>query len=103
MKHWVKFNSVWMWLSTCLFPVLKAAYGFLVKGKDAGVRLTMHLKEVLDRSELTDGHLLGSMTDIACSKFLLTRKLQSTFGASGIVWPALRTYIRHMAHNIQLA
>jgi hypothetical protein len=61
------------------------------------------LKDVLDRFELTDGHLLGITTDNASSNYSMTRKLQSTLEASGIKWPALRNHIPCMAHVIQLA
>jgi len=58
---------------------------------------------VLDRSELTDGHLLVITTDDASSNYSMTRELQSTLEASGIEWPALRDHIPCMAHVIQLA
>jgi len=61
------------------------------------------LKDVLDRIELTDGRLLGITTDNASSNYSMTRKLQSTLGASGIEWPALRNHIPCMEHVIQLA
>ena len=60
------------------------------------------MKDVLDRFKLTDGHLLGIKTDNACSNHLMTRKLQTTFKASGIEWRALRNHIPCMAHVIQL-
>jgi hypothetical protein len=63
----------------------------------------VHLKDVLDRFELTDGHLLGITTDTASSNFSMTCELQSTLEASGIEWPALRNHIPYMAHVIQLA
>ena len=56
------------------------------------------MKEVLDRFELTDGRLLGIMTDNASSNYLMTGELQSTLNASGIVWPAMRHHIAYMAH-----
>ena len=58
---------------------------------------------MLDRFELTDGHLLGITTDNDSSNFSMTRKLQSTLEASVIEWPALRNHIPCMAHIIQLA
>jgi len=64
--------------------------------------LAVHLKDVLDRFELTNGSLLGITTDNAFSHYLITRKLQSTLEASGIEWPALRNHIPCMAHVIQL-
>jgi hypothetical protein len=57
---------------------------------------------VLDRFELTDGHLVGITTDNASSNYLMTRELQSTLEASGIEWLALRNHIPCMAHVIQL-
>jgi hypothetical protein len=61
------------------------------------------VKDVLDRVELTDGFLIGIMKDNASSNYSMTRKLQSTLGASGIEWPALRNHIPCMAHIIQMA
>jgi len=58
---------------------------------------------MLDRFELTDGRLLGIMTDNASSNYSMTRELQSTLAASGIKWPALRNHILCMAHGIQMA
>jgi hypothetical protein len=55
------------------------------------------------RFELTDGRLLGIMTDNASSNYSMTRELQSTLEASGIEWPALRNHIPCMAHVMQLA
>jgi len=75
----------------------------LVKGQHTGAGLAVHLKDVLDRFELTDGRLLGITTDNASSNYLMTRELQSTHEASGIEWPALRNHIPCMAHVIQLA
>jgi hypothetical protein len=53
--------------------------------------------------ELTDGRLLRIMTDNASSNYSMTRKLQSTLDASGIMWPAMRNHIPCMAHVIRLA
>jgi hypothetical protein len=61
------------------------------------------LKDVLDRFELTDSHLLGITTDKTSSNYLMTRELQSTLEASEIEWPALRDHVPCMAHVIQLA
>jgi len=63
----------------------------------------VHLKEVLDRFELTDGRLLGITTDNASSNYSMIGELQSTLEASGIKWTALRNQIPCMAHVIQLA
>jgi len=65
--------------------------------------LAVHLKDVLDHFELTDGRLLGITTDNASSNYSMTRELQSTLEASGIERPALRNHIPCMAHVIQLA
>jgi hypothetical protein len=61
------------------------------------------LKDVLDRFELTDGHLLGITTDNASSNYLMTRELQSTLQASGLEWRALRNHIPCIAHVIERA
>jgi len=58
---------------------------------------------VLDRFELTDGHLLGITTDNASSNYSITRELQSTLESSGIEWPTLRNHIPCTAYVIQLA
>jgi len=58
---------------------------------------------VLDRFELTDGHLLGITTDMASSNYSITRDLQSPLAASAIQWPASRNRIPCMAHILQLA
>jgi len=58
---------------------------------------------MLDRFELTNGRLLGIVTDNASSNYSMTRELQSTLEASGIEWPAVRNHIPCMAHVIQLA
>jgi hypothetical protein len=63
----------------------------------------VHLKDVLDHFELTDGRLHGNTTDNASSNSSMTRKKQSTLVASGIEWPALRNHIPCMAHIILLA
>ena len=61
------------------------------------------MKDVLDRFELTDSHLLGITRDNASSNNSITHELQSTLEASEIEWPALRNHIPCMAHIIQLA
>jgi len=61
------------------------------------------LKDVLDRFELTDGHLLVITMDNAFSNYSMTHELQSTLEGSGIKWLALRNHIPCMAHIIQLA
>ena len=63
----------------------------------------LHLKNVHDRFEITDGPLLGITTDNASSNYSMTRELQSTLEASGIVWPAVRNHIPCMVHIIQWA
>ena len=65
--------------------------------------LAVHLKDVLNCFELTDGCLLGIKTDNAASNYLMTRELQSTVEASGIQWSVLRNHTTCMAHVIQLA
>jgi len=65
--------------------------------------LALHLKDVLDRFELTDGRLLVITTDNASSNYSMTCELQSTLEASGIEWPALRNHIPCMGYVIQLA
>jgi len=59
--------------------------------------------EVLDRLELTDGHVHGITTDIVSSYYSKTHELKSTLEDSGIKLPALRNHIPCLAHFIQLA
>jgi len=66
-------------------------------------KASCHLKDVLDRFELTDGRLLGTTSDNASSNCSMTCELQSTLEASGIEWPALSDHIPCMPHVIQLA
>jgi len=61
------------------------------------------LKEILDRIDLTTGHLIGITADNASSNDLMTRAFESTLEASGIEWPALRNHIPCLAHIIQPA
>jgi len=68
-----------------------------------GARLAVHLKDVLDCFELTDGCLLGIPTDNASSNYSMALELQSTLQGCGIEWPAFRNHIPCMVHVIQLA
>jgi len=92
-----------MRLIRCSFPVSKAIYGWYVKCQHTWARLAVHLKNMLDCCNLTDGRLLGITTDNASSNYSMTRELQSTHAASGIEWPALWNHIPCMEHVIQLA
>jgi hypothetical protein len=58
---------------------------------------------MLDRVELTDGHLVCITSDNASSNYAMTHELQSTLEASGIEWPALRNHIPCMVQVIKLA
>jgi len=92
-----------MRLIACSFPVSKANQGWQDCRQHTRARLAIHLKDVLDHLELTDGRLLGITTDNASSNYSTTRELQSTLEASAIQWPALWNHIPCMAHIIQLA
>jgi hypothetical protein len=72
------------------------------KGQICDVRLAVHLNDLLDRFQLTDGHYVGAMTDNVSSNCSMTRERQSTLEYSGIKWPTLRNHILCMAHIIQL-
>jgi len=98
----MKFNWLLTKLIPCSFLLLKANEGWYDKGYLTGARQAVQLKDVLDCFELTDGCLLGIMTDNASSNYSMTRKLQSTHEASCIEWPALRKHIPWMVHVIQL-
>jgi len=74
-----------------------------VKGQHTGERLAVHLKNVLDHFELTDGRLLRITADTASSNYSMTHELQSTPEVSAIQWPALRNHIPCMPFIIQLA
>jgi len=63
----------------------------------------VHLKNVVDRFQLTDDRLLGITTHNAFSNYSKTHELQSTLEDSAIGWAALRNHIPCMAHVIQLA
>jgi len=58
---------------------------------------------VLDRFDVTDGHLFGITTDNASSNYSMSSELQSTLESSAIKWPALRNQKTCMAHVKQLA
>jgi len=83
-------------------PISKAHSELQVKGIHTGARLAGYLKEALDRFELTDGSLLGIITDKTSSNYSMTGKLQTTLVAIRIEWPALRNLIVYMAHVHQL-
>jgi len=68
-----------------------------------GARLARHLKEVLDRVELTDGRVLRITTNNTSSNHSMAHESHTTLEASGIEWPALRYHMPCMAHVIQLA
>ena len=70
--------------------------------QDTGARLAIHLKDVLDYFELTNGRLLSHTTDKASSNSSIARELQSSLETSAIQWPALRNHIPCMAHFIKL-
>jgi len=56
----------------------------------------------MDCFELTDGCLLEITTDNASSNYSMTREVQSTLDASGILWPTMGNHIPCMGHDIQL-
>ena len=74
-----------------------------MKGQHTGATLAIHLKDMLDHFELTNGRLLAIVTDNASSNYSMTREFQSTLEASAIKWPAPRNHMPFMAHLIQLA
>jgi len=92
-----------MRLIACSFPIAKVNSGWKFKGQHTGTRLAVHLKNVVNRFEITDSRLLSDTTDNASSTYSTTRELQWTLETSGIEWPALRNHIPCMAHVIQLA
>ena len=85
------------------FPFRKKIFDDRSRTSILEQRLAIHLKDVLDRFELTDGRLLGITTDNAWSNYSMTHELPTTLESSGIQWPALRNHIPCMAHVIQLA
>ena len=74
-----------------------------MQGQHTGARLSVHLKDIADRFELTDSHLLGITTDNGFSNHSMTHELKSTLEASRIEWPTLGNHIPCMAHMIHLA
>jgi hypothetical protein len=87
-----------MRIITLSLPVSKSDERSQVKGQHTGTFVAINVKDELDRFELTDGQLLGTMTDNTSSKYLMLRELHSALEASGIGWPALRNHIPFMAH-----
>jgi hypothetical protein len=85
------------------FPVLKAPWGFQVKGQHMRAWLAEYLKEVLDHFELTDGHLVRIATHNASSTYSMTHKFQATLEVFGIQLTALRFHIPRLPHVVQLA
>ena len=101
--HCVKLNSRSMVLINCSCPIFKANWGWWVTGQHTWARLAVHVKDTIDRFELTNGCSLGITTDNASSYYSITPKLQSSLEASAKKGPALRNHIPCMAHVIQLA
>jgi len=85
------------------FSISKAHSRLQLKCQHTAAWLAGHLKEVLHDFELTDGCLLGIISDNASSNDLMTRELHTTLESSRIEWHALRNHIPCMAHVIQLA
>jgi hypothetical protein len=83
--------------------ISKAHKGLQFKGQHTVARLAGHVKEVRDRFDLTDGHILGITTDNSSSNYSTTHELQTTLEAPRIESPALRNHIPCMAHDIQFA
>jgi hypothetical protein len=63
----------------------------------------MNWQDMLDPFQLTNSHVLGSMTDNDSSNYSMARELQSTLEDTRIEWPALRNHIPGIVHVIQLA
>ena len=55
-----------------------------MKDQHTGARLAVHLKNMLDRFELTDSCAHGITTDNASPNYSMSREMQSTLQASGI-------------------
>jgi hypothetical protein len=87
----------------CAFPISTANSEYLVDSRHTGAMIAIHLKEVLDCFELTDGHVLRIMTNNAASNYSTTRHLQSTLEEPGIEWVEMRIHIPCMPHIIHLA
>jgi len=91
-----------MRLITWSVHISKTNSGWLVNREHTGATLCIHLNDVHDHFELTDGHLPYVTTDNTSSNESMTRVLQSTLEASGIECPALRKHIPCVAHIMQL-
>jgi hypothetical protein len=65
IEHSVKFHSVSMKLTAGAGPISEATSGCKVEGQQTGGRLDVHWQDMLQHVELTDGRLLGIVTDIA--------------------------------------
>jgi hypothetical protein len=70
-----------MRLIACSVPMSKADYGCQGEGLHTQARPAVHLKDVLDRFDLSDGHLLDITTDNASLNYSMTRQLQSALEA----------------------
>jgi len=86
-----------------LFFSFRLSSVFIIgQGQQTGAELAVHFKDFFDRSELTDGCVLGITPDNASSNLIMACELQATFEAYGIEWPALRNHIPCTVHIIQL-
>jgi len=74
-----------------------------VQGLHTAARLAIHLKEDLNRFELTDSRVVWIMTDNAFPNYKISQEQQSTLAASGIESPAIRNHILSIVHIVQLA
>jgi len=92
-----------MRLITYCFQLSKAIYQWYVKGQHTDARPAVHLKDILDRLELTHGGLLGITTSNTSWNSSMTGNLQTILEASRILWPALRNHIPCVKHVIHLA
>jgi len=82
---------------------LNTNQGYKGRGQHTGAWLAIHLKEVLICFELTDGCLLGIITNNGSSMYSMTWELLLTLGVSGMECPAMSYHIPCMAHVIELA
>jgi hypothetical protein len=74
-----------------------------VNSQHTGACAAVCSKNVVDRVEITDGHLLVNTNDYGPSNYSMTRDLQSTLESSVIKWAVLQNHLVCIAHVIHLA
>jgi len=72
-------------------------------GQHTAAWLARHLKQVLDRFELSDSHLMAITINNSSRNYLMIRQQQTSLEASGTKSPVLRNHVPCIVHIIQPA